>query len=187
MSDDPPSDTSIVSGEADEPEGEDPGSTRETRMSANWYEGPIPPPDLVAGYEAINPGSAAFFFDQVSRNADHRRVCERDALLAEINDRRSERTERMRGQFFGLSIAVSAFVFSAVIIIMVPTSFGATVASIMSGTTVVALVGAFVLGRRWEHASDRPSQADHDDEHELEPHPGTRTASAQQRDTQRHT
>ena len=91
------------------------------------------------------------------QQAAHRQQLENSAFAAQIDDRKSEMIERRIGQYFALVIGVASLIASAVIIIKVPNSAGATVASIVGGSTVLGLVTAFVVGN---HKAKKDSNED---------------------------
>jgi uncharacterized membrane protein len=123
---------------------------------ASLYEGPLPPPDLVKKYEALHPGAAEFFFEQVKANAEHRRECERLALNAEIEDTHAQRFEYRLGQVIGGIVVLAVITACVIVPVMVPTTVGATVASVLGGTTIVGLATVFVLGRDRGKPGDSP-------------------------------
>lgn len=101
------------------------------------FSGPIPPPQLLKGYEDIMPGSAREIFDMAKDQAAHERSFENKALGAQMRD-------NLLGQVFGFligTIAILAGTYAAV--------NGAQLSGgLIGGGGVAALTAVFVLGRR---------------------------------------
>lgn len=100
------------------------------------FSGPVPPPDLLSGYDDIIPGAAERILRMAEEDAVHRREIEKAAI-----DHNS--AEVKRGQNYGLIVSLAAFSvcgFSAYI-------GDTTTASIIGGATVVGLATAFISGR----------------------------------------
>ncbi|HEW97243.1 MAG: hypothetical protein DRR16_03435 [Candidatus Parabeggiatoa sp. nov. 3] len=112
--------------------------------------GPIPPPEILQGYEQILPGSAERILVMAEEDAKHEHALEKSALhLA------SE--EIKRGQLYGLIIGILAFVTSIIAL-----ALGSEKAAItLGGTTVVGLVAVFVIGHLKKFGS--PSMKNGDD------------------------
>jgi len=187
-SDEPQADDSVEHGSSTSHPGNpgNPGARRSLQVysaKASTYEGPMPPPDLVAKYEKIHRGAAQFFFDQVKTNADHRRRLEERSFQAEVDDQREQRQETLRGQWLGAGLATVALSLSALIIWKIPTATGAAVASVIGGSTVIGLVSVYVLGRRpTKDANDEPSNEEGDHQPRTTPGaPTTRTGEAEAR------
>lgn len=76
--------------------------------SVSHYSGPTPPPDILAKYEQILPGSADRSFRMAEDNADHRRTWENSILR--INEQGQKRRDWMT---FALAvIALSGAVYA---------------------------------------------------------------------------
>src|SRR5690606_39448599 len=108
---------------------------------------PLPPPSELAAFDEIQPGFAERIMVMAEEQAKHRKQLEMKAVDAEIEDARSVRTQFRRGQIFGLIIAVLGLISAVLIAAVNQTSGGAATASIVGGSTVLGLVGVFVIGR----------------------------------------
>ena len=73
---------------------------RVVRTEASFYRAPVPPPDMLQGYENIVPGSAKQILDQASEQTTHRMRLEDKAVDAGIDNSK-------RGQWFGFVIAMA--------------------------------------------------------------------------------
>ncbi|MCD4823919.1 MAG: DUF2335 domain-containing protein [Phycisphaerae bacterium] len=118
------------------------------------FAGPLPPPVILDQYNNIIPDGAERIMVMAENQSLHRRQLEKQALEAEIEDKRRQReaeidderhqrTETRLGQVFGLLVVVFALIASVVIIILVPGPGGATTSSILGGGGLTGLVYAF--------------------------------------------
>lgn len=118
------------------------------QIEAMGFSGPIPPPDLLAGYEKILPGSAERILKMAENQALHRQAMEKrivfsDTLLAH------------RGLWFAFAIVVLALVMGGVLIFNGKPIGGFS--SII--TALVMIVGSFVYKKHHEKpAAHTPHQ-----------------------------
>lgn len=111
---------------------------------AQAYQGPVPPPDFLEGYERIVPGSAARLLRMAEDEATHRRALESKAQDSDIRERRDARIEARIGQFCGLAIGLAALGTGAFAAVSGAEWFGA----IIGAGGIGGLIGVFVYGRR---------------------------------------
>jgi uncharacterized membrane protein len=112
------------------------------------YSGPLPSPEILAGYEQAFKGCAERIIAMAERQAKHRQECERLRYDAPIEDARASRIEARRGQFFAFTLVIAAFAISAGMVLISPTPAVATVATAISGSTILGVVGIFIVGRK---------------------------------------
>lgn len=113
------------------------------RLLATSYQGPLPPPDLLAGYERACPGSADRIVKMAEEEAQHRRSIESAIVRAQENESKGEFAEARRGQICALLVVlvtVGAAVYLAAI-------GQATAASIMGVGGVSTIVVAFLADK----------------------------------------
>ena len=122
-------------------------STFNTLIQISSSTGALPPPAVVAGYEQISPGFAERILAMGEKEQLYRHAMHEKALNAGIADRKEDRREITRGQYFALITGVTGLALPVLAVWLVPTDVGATVGSIIGGTTVVGLVTAFIVGR----------------------------------------
>lgn len=116
------------------------------------FQGPLPPPDLLKGYEQACPGAAAKILDAISVEGDHRRALEKKNLDANIEAMRRQFAEARLGQIFAFSIAVSFAVVGAFLALHGQPWPGALLGSAGLG----GIVTSFIAGRRGQ--SERNEQ-----------------------------
>lgn len=117
------------------------------------HQGPLPHPDILAGYENILPGAADRIITLAESEATHRREIEKKAVEAEIAGLRDEAKDTSRGQFCGLIIGLAA-IFSGAY----SATHGAQWAGGFIGAGgVIGLVSAFIIGRKSTKNNHTPS------------------------------
>lgn len=117
--------------------------------SVLFHQGPLPPPDLLRGYEMEIPGAGFRILAMAEREQQHRHDMER--FEARIEARRGD-----RGQMYGLVIAV-VFMAAAVWVAVAGHEIAATTIGTLDIGAVVAL---FVLGGHLTGAAGRRAPDD---------------------------
>ncbi len=98
--------------------------------------GPLPSPEILAQYNALIPGAADRIIAMAENDSAHLQTIEKMTVTAFYR-------ERQTGQTFGLIIAL----FGLSVAALLAMNNHETTASIIGGTTIVGLVGIFVIGR----------------------------------------
>jgi uncharacterized membrane protein len=104
---------------------------------ASSFSGPLPPPEVLEGYDRIFPGLAERLVRMAEKQSDHRMELEKKAISAQLS-------ESSRGQIFGLIIGLTGLILSSYVIV----NGYAISGSILGGATLVALVSVFVVGKQ---------------------------------------
>ncbi len=108
------------------------------------FSGPLPPPEMLARYDEIIPGSAERILTMAESQSLHRRELEREVVFSRIALSR-------RGQWLGFAIAIVGLGTSAIIAI-----YGSALAGGIIGLgTLVSLVGVFMYGTKVQHAENK--------------------------------
>ena len=106
------------------------------QTSLSSYSRFLPPPELLAGYEAIKGGFAERVLDLAERQADHRMECEKKIVGESANSSK-------RGQWFGFLLAI-LFLAGAL-------ALGFTghewLAGIIGGGTLISVVTVFLTNK----------------------------------------
>lgn len=116
---------------------ESPVHRRELRemLSASYFSGPLPPPDLLEQYDRIVPDFSRTLLENWRDQTEHRMALE--SAVVESNIRQAD-----RGLIAGVIVALAGLGASVAMAVV-----GAeTAASIVGGATLVSLVGTFVYG-----------------------------------------
>jgi uncharacterized membrane protein len=117
--------------------------TVETLESLSAYSGPFPPPELLAEFDRVLPGSARRLLDWTERQIDHRQRLESEQVAG--SERRMD-----RGQIFGFGVALVALIAAVVIATLGPTSWHTSLCAI--GVALIGVGGpaaARMLARRF--------------------------------------
>lgn len=132
------------------PRSNTPNQSRIIQTSAQMYSGPLPRPEDLAKFEAIQPGLADRIVKMAESEAVHRRSLEEKALDCEVQNCKSQFIEARIGQIFALIIGLFC--------IGVGGYCGLNGAQLTGGLIgaggVGALVTAFILGRYKNKSSD---------------------------------
>lgn len=132
----------MVEGEVIPPEPQ-PGSSPKTLTSrqliaaAFHFSGPLPPPEILNGYEQVLPGSADRIIRMAEGQASHRQAIER-------GEQQSERRLSYAGVAAALLIGLTGLGASTA---MALAGHEASAVAI-GGTTLVSLCGTFIYGAR---------------------------------------
>lgn len=96
------------------------------------YQGDLPHPSILEGYNALYPEAAKKIIDNGIAESEYRREQERKFLSAQI-------AERKRGQYLGFTLALLIIICGSYMILN-----GNTVAgSVLSGITAIGIIGLF--------------------------------------------
>lgn len=119
------------------------------------FSGPMPPPEFLARYEEICPGSADRMLAMAEKEADHRRSTETTIISAQISHRNKQFLEARCGQICALIITLAALgagVYTAV--------QGHEIAGSVIGVGGIGgIVATFILGRAKQEESDEEDEA----------------------------
>ncbi len=116
------------------------------------FSGPMPPPEYLARYEQICPGSADRMLAMAEKEAGHRRTTETTIVSAQINHHHKQFSEARLGQICALIITLAALgagVYTA--------SQGHEVTgSILGVGGIGGIVLTFILGRTKQETEEEP-------------------------------
>jgi uncharacterized membrane protein len=104
-----------------------------TTIEGVSYRGPLPPPQILQGYEELLPGAAERIFAMAEENQKHRHKLESEVIP------RKSRNET-RGQFFGFILAIVTIGIGAFLIYLDKNVIGLSVIL----TELVLLVTLFI-------------------------------------------
>ena len=105
--------------------------------TSSTFSGPIPPPELLAGYNNVLTNGAERIVSMAERQSNHRMQLENHVIKEEL--RQSE-----KGQNFALAIAILGLILASGLAIL----GHETIAGIFGTTTIVGLVTVFVIGKK---------------------------------------
>ena len=121
------------------------------------FMGPCPPPEMLAAYEAIEPGMADRILRQGESQTAHRQEMESKLLDFEHEDRKEARSQSRLGLYLGAAVVALGF---ATAIVMAALGYE-VLAGLFGAGDIALLVGVFVYGSRGQKGlPPRPSQDD---------------------------
>jgi uncharacterized membrane protein len=106
-------------------------------LHAQRFTGPLPHPDILRGFESVQPGAAERIIRMAENEAIHRQSLERGGLRAYVNN------ERL-GMFCALIVCIIALVGGFYCIL----NNHPTAGTILSATPLGVIVVAFIQGRK---------------------------------------
>lgn len=112
-----------------------------TRVS---FSGPLPPPDVLKKYQAIQPDFPERILRLTEKEAEHRHEITRKAVWI-------DGAEVLVGQVFGLIVALSSFAVAGYL-------GHPAAASVIGSGTIVGLVAVFIKGRGTSAKTDQPGE-----------------------------
>ncbi|NJO53846.1 MAG: DUF2335 domain-containing protein [Bacteroidales bacterium] len=107
------------------------------------FSGPLPPPSMLAGYDAVVPGSAERLLKMAEESLQHAHAMDRELVAHQNRTLACEQTYRMSGLILGF-LAVIAVLALAGIFAWLGYPW---LAAAFGGVTVAAVATAFVRGR----------------------------------------
>lgn len=108
------------------------------RESTTNFAGPLPPPEVLAKYEAIEPGFANRIVEMAEKQAEHRQEQEKKIVTADIKDGRL-------GIWLAFILSFTTIIAGVLIAIYAD---AAIIGTVLSSFGMVCLAGVFVYGTR---------------------------------------
>jgi uncharacterized membrane protein len=107
---------------------------------SSTFRGPIPPPEVLKGYNDIIENGAERILTMAEKQSTHRMQLENHAIREELKQSRL-------GQVFGFILGIVGFGLATFLAL-----YGhETIAGIFGTTTIIGLVTVFVLGKKSQH------------------------------------
>lgn len=108
------------------------------RVERNVYSGPIPPPELLRGYEEILPGTADRIIAMAEKQADHRRNLEKSVVESGARD---SRLGIICGTIVCVVVCITGLLLSLI-------TDAAALGALLSLSGMASLVGVFIHGTK---------------------------------------
>lgn len=112
-----------------------------TRVIEQKFIGPIPPPNIISGYEDVIPGSADRILSMAERQSSHRQQMELREIKAESRD-------SLLGVIFAFMLGAGCILACVVMVISVPSAAGAICGSVIGVTGIGSIVTGFLRNTR---------------------------------------
>ena len=137
------------------------------QLTVKETSGPIPDPETLRKYNETHPGLAERIVKMAEEESLHRRELEKKIVVAQTTDIQSQRSEIRIGQICALFVAVFGFGCGTYAM-----AHGAQIGgSVLSGGTLVSLVGAFLLRQHSASKTPKPSPQPDNQAGEIKPEP----------------
>ena len=114
-----------------------------TQLQMEWFQGPLPHPDLLAKYEVLAPGAAKQIIDLMSSQTEHRQHLEKAVVASNIAAQRL-------GQILAALVVISALLVSG----WMAADGRELAAGVVGGGGLFSLAGVFITGR-WRQEKER--------------------------------
>lgn len=108
------------------------------------FNGPIPPPEILAQYDNIMPGLGQKIIDQFLSETAHRHDVESRTVEINKSIAESSMLERKHGQRYGFA----TFILMLLAIVYLAMNGHDNVAMVLGGTTMAAVIGLFLVRRQ---------------------------------------
>jgi uncharacterized membrane protein len=124
------------------------------------FTGPLPPPQILRQYGDLRPDMLGWILKEADEQVAHHRALQVKAVDEQIKDAQARRDQIGIGQAFAFVIALTGILTAAVIALAQRSTAGAVASTVITGTTLVALVTAFITGRKPDRPREqKPSEA----------------------------
>lgn len=105
------------------------------------FSGPIPPPNIIKGYEEVLPGAADRIIRMAENQSEHRQQMEKKMINAESRD-------SLLGILFAFCLGIGCIVGAIVIVILVPENSGAISGTILGVAGIGSIIATFIKSTR---------------------------------------
>lgn len=110
-------------------------------MVQQHFSGPIPPPEILSGYEQIHPGFADRIISMAEKQSAHRQGLEKIRVESEIKDSRL-------GVIFAFLMGISCLIAAILISVFSKDNAGVFIGGVVGVTGIGSIVGTFIYGTR---------------------------------------
>lgn len=129
------------------------------KVMQSEFSGPIPPPNMIKGYEAILPGAADRIITMAEKQSSHRQEMERKIIFAESRD-------GLLGILFAFFLGIGYIVAAIVIVVLVPENPGAISSSVLGVAGMGTIIGTFIKSTRTNNSEDKKERKDKKDKND---------------------
>ncbi len=121
-----------------------PAHIQVNHVQASTFSGPLPPPEIMEGYNRIVPNAAERIIAVFETEVKHRHELERLQAIGDEKDRSRSLSLVFSGQIFGFLLAL-AFIVSGAFLIFHDKQISGTV---ISTTAMLGIVAAFLRSKK---------------------------------------
>lgn len=105
------------------------------------FSGPIPPPNIMRGYEEILPGAADRILSMAERQSQHRQDMEKKIVEAEARD-------SYHGVWFAFIMGMTSLACGTAVALLIREGSGVIMGSIFGAAGLGTIITAFIKGTR---------------------------------------
>lgn len=117
-------------------------------VSRSQFSGPIPPPNIMKGYEDILPGSADRILKMAENQSEHRRTIESKCVNTEARD-------SLLGVVFAFLLSLIVVITGLLMVLLSDNNIPQISGSLISASGVAVIVKNFIFGTRNSWKSDK--------------------------------
>ncbi|MEY8283230.1 DUF2335 domain-containing protein [Lachnospiraceae bacterium 50-23] len=110
-------------------------------MIQGEFSGPIPPPNIIEGYEKVLPGSADRIISMAERQSEHRQKMELKMINAESRD-------GLLGVVFAFMLGLGCIIAAVIMVFLVPQNAGAIAGALLGVTGIGSITSSFISSTR---------------------------------------
>lgn len=111
------------------------------------FSGPIPPPNIISGYEKILPGSADRILTMAEKQSEHRQQMEKKMIEAEARD-------SLLGIISGFVLGFGCVIAAIIMTIVYPQSAGVISGAVLGSAGVATIAGTAITSTRRKKDTD---------------------------------
>lgn len=130
-----------TSGKQQLPTNKDQQSKLVIAQQSEVFQGPVPHPDILRGYEDIVPGAADRILTMAEKEADVRHELQQKALDSDIRDSRL-------GIIFGFVLVLVCIVAAVAIAYFIPTNGGAIASAVVGAAGIGTVITTMISSTR---------------------------------------
>lgn len=112
-----------------------------TQITATGFIGPLPPPEILRGYEEALPGTAERIIRMAEKEQDARLEAQSKTIDSEISDGR-------KGVIFAFTLGIGALAVAALVVATVPQIGGAIASAVIGMGGMTSIIGTLITSTR---------------------------------------
>lgn len=112
------------------------------------FSGPIPPPNIIRGYEEVLPGAADRIISMAEKQSQHRQHMEKEMIRIESRD-------SLLGIIFAFGLGIGCVIAAIIMSIVVPQSAGVIGGSVLGIAGIGSIIITFIKSTRNNYRGNR--------------------------------
>lgn len=132
---------------------------RQLQLLGHQYSGPLPPPEMLQGFEQVLPGAAERIFSMVEQEQKHVHALQERSLAIDEQNVRGAYRLASRGQILGFVVVFASLLIGALLLYL-----GKDISGLATILTSLGIVLALFLGYRRQLQHEKPTKPSPDKE-----------------------